>query len=273
MLIEKGANIKLGYTGTVVATAPDKGGGQCMADACKQRTGGKMVELAKAEAFSVSALKGNLALSMAFAAAEIGWNLYWQWGNADISWQQFRLQSYEVVIGQATSAVTSWAGAGLAVLLVASVTSCGAAVFLAAAFGGMVGGAVGQYYGRKGARRVLGPQDFNDDNARTIVAAMDALNMWVENLEELSMDQVRENYINLSKQIHPDKVHQRDGESEKGFQERKATANLRMSLLNHHYKVLKSYIESRGQSTLWTSVPVEEFWEKKMQDKQLRLKG
>lgn len=262
--IQNHKNIKLAFGGMVVEA------GEGASQAFMDRSLKQLAEKATASACSVSALKTNALMSAVFAAAEIGYLAYQHWGRKSISWTEFKHKSYEALVGQATSAITSWAGAAASGLLAASLLGP-VGVTLAIVFGGIVGGAAGQYVGRRIVHEFLPPYEESKANARSIVNSMDALNIWVDDPKDMQMDQVKSAFHELAKQIHPDKVLQKPGETHEQYQQRKATSNLHMSLLNHHYKLLKAYIENRDKTDLWEHVPVGEHWQDKMKQKSLKL--
>lgn len=262
--IERGKNIKMVHTGTVVEAG--EGAGQAFMD----RSMKQLANVAD-NSVSINALKANAKMSAAFLAFEIGYLVFQHWGQKRISWTEFRYKSYEALVGQVTSVITSWAGAAAASLLAGAFLGP-AGVALAVVFGGIVGGAAGQYVGRLVVYEFLPPSEESQANARSIVTAMDALDIWVDDPIDMTMEQVTEAFRAKALQVHPDKVVQKPGETQKQYEEKQVKATVDMSLLNHHYSLLKAYIENRDTAKLWGHVPVSKHWREKRKQQSLRLK-
>jgi len=231
----------------------------CLKEATGVRLETQLVEMGenlKLQCWSKSALKSNMAMSAIFMVGELSYTLYQQWSKGDINWSQFRVQAAEIVSGHVLSGVGAWAGMGTAITIVGCCSGGPIAVAIFAMIGGVAGGAIGQWGGRKLAQKAIGmtQTDFSKENAQAVVLAMDSLNVYVDDPKDLTEQHIKMAYCPLALQMHPDKVHQKEGESDKAFQQRKTDANVRMSMLNHHYNVLKAYIEQRDTSTVWTRV-------------------
>merc|ERR1712032_102604 len=101
---------------------------------------------------------------------------------------------------------------------------------------------------------------------QTVVRAMEALNIYVDEPKDMTEEDVKQSFINLARQAHPDKIHRRPDEDDDQFNKRKSEANLDMQMLNHHYKVLKAYIEERDKN-MWERLrahgkhSVERYWQ------------